>query len=245
MCCSQITSSIQPLAPALLSAWEANISIRHAIEDPFKALAFSLPILQQEDVSTAYLLPTILYHHDILPQTKLCFLPRYLALLITSIHQNRYALFPPTASSRSSVPLDVHVSGRVRQTVLQCTRFVLDSINKIASPASDQAARCNAIALVWQAVQTWGGYLEGDTAWSSLLQESVSETAKDLEGADAAFAGAIYEVMETAASLDYGATQLSADIASDMQTCSRDVLAHAISVSLRNLLVAIRLCHNA
>lgn len=127
--------------------------------------------------------------------------------------------------------MDVHISGRVRQAVLQCTRFVLESISKVSSPTSDRGTRCDAVARVWQAVQAWGGYLEGDAAWSSLLQETISNTGKDLDGADAALAGAIYQVLETAVILDYGATQLNAKEESHIQTCSRNVLAHAISVS--------------
>jgi hypothetical protein len=129
--------------------------------------------------------------------------------------------------------VDVHISGRVRQAVLQCTQFVLESINKVSSPTSDLAARYEAIARVWQAVQQWGGYLEGDEAWSSLLQQTVSETAQALDRADAAIAGAVYSVLETAASLDYGATQLNVKDETDVQACSRNILAHAIAVSVR------------
>ena len=207
--------------------------MREALEDPLKALVLSLPVLQQEDVSTAYLLPIFLYQNAILSRTKLVFVPRYLALLIGSLQQHRYALFPPSASTRSSVPVDVHISGRVRQAVLQSTRFVLESIDKVSSPTSELAARCDAIAGVWRAIQAWGGYLEGDEAWSSLLQRTVSDASRALAGADPALASAIYGVLDIAASLDYGATQLNIKDETDVQACSRNVLAHAMAVSFQ------------
>jgi hypothetical protein len=227
----QVTLSLSSLLPALLSVWHRYPLLRASLDAPIKALLFSLPVLQSEDMSAGYLLPVISFHSDISSANKLEFMPHYLSLLVKSLQQNRYTLFPPTGSSRHSVPLDVHVSDRVRQAVLLCTEIALDTVDKISSPTADAVARCDSKTRIWQAIKDWGGYLEGDQAWSVLLQKTLMGVTRSPQSTQDLLIGSTIELLIVMVGLDYPACKLTVRDGDEFARSSRTVLSQALLVS--------------
>jgi hypothetical protein len=217
----------------MLSVWHQYPPLRGALDPSTKALLFSLPVLQTEDMSAGYLLPVIAFHSEISSATKLEFMPHYLSLLVKSLQQNRYTLFPPTGSSRNAVPLDVHVSDRVRQAVLLCTEIVLDTVDKISSPTADVTARCSSKTHIWQAIKDWGGYLEGDRAWSTLLQKTLTGVTRSPQSSEELLLGSIIELLNVLVGLDYPACQLTVLDGNECARSSRTVFSQALLVSRR------------
>jgi hypothetical protein len=223
----QITQSLKPFIPCLLSVWTKHPELQSALEEPIRNLLFSLQVLQQEDSKEVYLLPFFLYQPGVESRTKLAFLPYFLSLLIQSLQKHRYILFPPNAATRSSVPTDVFISGRVRAAVLHSTRIILEAIEKISDPGKDQLERCLSRRALWTAVQRWGGYLEGNAEWSSMISQTIVETASLIEPHESPLSKASFQLLDVLINLDYRSCLVSTAEGS----VGAKIVANALTVS--------------
>ena len=137
--------------------------------------------MQQLSTSEAVDLVPALFHH-------------YTNLVV----RDRYRLFTQPSSSRTS--LDVFISDRIRQVVLQSLNLALSLLS----------ISWNLRSVVWSHVVEWGGYLETDPGWYKAVEEE-AQKAKMLLSDSSARQSAL-EILALLETLDHQATRIQPEV---------------------------------
>ncbi len=134
---------------------------------------------------------------------------------ITALKTGRYATFPPP--TRSDVPAEIYVSGRVRNAVLAAVEACLKQIDQLGKfwPASDgKGLAWRAARGTWEAVERSSTYFEGESGWPKAVQSTIRQlevATTQQPTADAAAEAAIMGTLRACLALDYTCAAQSAD----------------------------------
>ena len=107
-------------------------------------------------------------------------LPSLLRDLIASIQRYRYDLFNQPSTSR--LPYDVFVADKLREQIGVALSQIFCWLNNIEATAESSAngsiwsSRC----AIWGVVLAWGGYLETDASWASLVEDQARQAGATL-----------------------------------------------------------------
>jgi uncharacterized membrane protein YvlD (DUF360 family) len=214
----QISQTVlsQDMSP-LLSVWNNYEALRDTLRPLLSALFFPVPILQLSSSFTAVINAIVSRMSsstsDLPASTSkagMVFLPDLLSAYITALQAGRFAVFPPPASSRAEVPADVYVSAKVRAAVLAATTSALSAINDLSMTLADtstRSTRWRATGGIWQVIQGWGGYFEGEAGWPALIAATLSEELAAIAtmDADVDTQKALIATLTTCLELDYSA----------------------------------------
>jgi hypothetical protein len=163
-------------------------------------------------------------------------LPQILRSFIAATHQSRYPLF--TQPSSSKLPLDVFVAEKVRGSVRTALGQIMAFVGTAEEGCMPSASTSTANAAlsptqvdllsavwkcrqaIWEAIATWGGYVETEAAWGELVEaearraESVLMTHGGLksEADDEGLAGKVLRTLVVLESLDHGRTRVGSEV---------------------------------
>ena len=190
---NQMSTLLGPTLPTLASA-----SVVKRL-DPARVLDlhFAWPSLQASDAFEASLRQL-----GSLDEATACLAPPMFRAYVRTINTHRYRVFSQPSSSK--VGPDVYVAEKVRQSV----RVAFDRLLRYLDAPGPTVwfARSQA----WSEVLGWGGYLEVDGDWSTLVSAE-KQHAENTLAADEASRPFVLETISTLERLDHRAADLGPD----------------------------------
>nr|XP_019050767.1 hypothetical protein I302_01209 [Kwoniella bestiolae CBS 10118]OCF29697.1 hypothetical protein I302_01209 [Kwoniella bestiolae CBS 10118] len=178
--------------PSFCKAISTHPSLTPALTHTFSLLLFQVPLLSTTDP-----LQPILSH---LPtQNSHTALPLLFSNLVETYHQHRYSIF--TQASSSIVAHDVFVATKEREAV----RLALERI--LVKVEGDYSTRSS----LWKTIESWGGYMEREPAWSQMMH-SEARITEDALSSDPSLLGTLLDTLATLERLDHDQAKLSSNV---------------------------------
>ncbi|WVW80534.1 hypothetical protein I302_102519 [Kwoniella bestiolae CBS 10118] len=126
-------------------------------------------------------------------------LPLLFSNLVETYHQHRYSIF--TQASSSIVAHDVFVATKEREAV----RLALERI--LVKVEGDYSTRSS----LWKTIESWGGYMEREPAWSQMMH-SEARITEDALSSDPSLLGTLLDTLATLERLDHDQAKLSSNV---------------------------------
>lgn len=106
-------------------------------------------------------------------------LPTLLSTFISATDRHKHTLYNQ-ASSSSKSSYDVFIAENVRLTAAQGLQILQERVNRVSAHELQWDCRKR----LWSRVTAWGGYLEDESCWTSLLIADARRAEVDLVGTD-------------------------------------------------------------